>query len=82
MSENKGQSKEEKSASVLKEVHQKVADDQKSSLPDDGQPTDEEAPEQQKGSNADVDRSVGFDDQPVPEEAKEQVKDRDADSAR
>lgn len=53
MSENKGQSQEEKSASVLKEVHQKVADDQKSSLPDDGQPGPEEAKEQVKDTDAD-----------------------------
>ena len=73
MSENKDQSQEEKSASVLKEVHEK-ADNPKSGSPEDGQPTNEEAAEQQKGSDADVDRNVGFDDQPDGETAKEQEK--------
>ncbi len=66
MSENKNQSNEE---------------NHKSNLPEDAQPTAEEAAEQLKGSDADVDRSVGFDDQPDLEETKEQLKDTDADSA-
>lgn len=74
MSENKEHSQKEKSASALKEAHQKVAGGEQSGLPDDGQPTDEEAAEQLKGSDADVDRSVGFDDQPGSEDAKEQEK--------
>ena len=74
MSENKDQSNEEKAATVLKAVHQNVQDNPKSGLPDDVQPTDEEAAEQQKGSDADVDSNVGFDDQPDSEETKEQEK--------
>ena len=74
MTENKDQSNEEKATTVLKEVHQKVQDNPKSGLPDDGQPTEEEAAEQQRGSDADVDRNVGFDDQPDSEEIKKQEK--------
>ncbi|WP_442591943.1 hypothetical protein ACSBL2_12020 [Pedobacter sp. AW31-3R] len=74
MSENKDQSQEEKSASILKEVHQDVKENPASALPDDGQPTDEEAAEQQKGSDTDVDRNVGFDDRPDAETTKEQEK--------
>ena len=74
MNEDKGKLTEEKVVNVLKEVHQKVTDEPKSGLPGDDQPTDEEAAEQQKGSDADVDRSVGFDDQPDSEESKEQEK--------
>ena len=59
MSDNKDQSQEEKSASVLKEVHEK-ADNSKPGLPEDDQPSADEAAEQLKGSDADVDRSVGF----------------------
>ena len=49
---------------------------------DNNQRIAEETAEQLKGSDADVDRSVGFDDQPNLEETKEQVKDTDADSAK
>jgi len=73
MNKNKSQSQEKMSASALKEVHEK-ADNPKLRLPEDGQSTDEEAAEQQKGSDADVDRSVGFDDQPDAATAKEQEK--------
>ncbi|MHA4896284.1 hypothetical protein ACXZ1K_16140 [Pedobacter sp. PWIIR3] len=53
----------------------------KSALPNDGLPSAEETAEELKGSDADVDRSVGFDAQPGAEETKEQLKDTDADSA-
>jgi|GEM_PF-4146366 len=77
MSENNNKSREETSVSVLKDVHQNVKKSPESTLPDDGQPSAEEAAEQLKGSDADVDRSVGFDDQPDSEEAKEQEKGTD-----
>lgn len=59
---------------ALKEVHQKIKDEPNSALPDDSQPSAEEAAEQLKGSDADIDRNIGFDDQPSVEETKEQEK--------
>ena len=79
MSKNKEQSQEEKSIIALKEVHQKVAEDPKSGSPDKYQSSAEEAADQIKGSDADVDHSVGFDDQPAHEETREQIKDTNAD---
>ncbi|MCD0488172.1 hypothetical protein LPB86_08020 [Pedobacter sp. MC2016-14] len=43
------------------------------------QPSKEEAAEQLKGSDADVDKQVGFDDQPDDNEKLEQQKGSDAD---
>ena len=61
-------------------MHEK-ADNSKPASSEDDQPSADDAAEQLKGSDADIDRSVGFDDQPGPEETKEQLKDTDADLA-
>lgn len=80
MNEKQNQSPEEKAAAVLKEVNQKIKDNPEIAIPEDDQPSAEEAAEQLKGSDADVDHSVGYDDQPETKETESQKKGSDADS--
>ena len=70
---------EENAASALKDVNQKIKDHPEANMPSDDQPSSEEAAEQLKGSDADVDQNVGYDNQPDSTQVQEQTKGSDAD---
>jgi hypothetical protein len=70
---------EENAASVLKEVNQNIKDNPDDNKPGDAQPSSGEAAEQIKGSDADMDQTVGYDNQPDSTAAEKQVKGSDAD---
>lgn len=79
MSKDQQQSPEERAAIVLKEVNQKIKDIPTPTDSTDSQTSAEEVAQQQKGSDADVDQSVGFDHQSDVKEAAEQARGSDAD---
>jgi len=83
MNQDNSQSKEQKAAEVLKEVYQDAQDKPTSenNAATSELSTAEETSEQLKGSDADVDKNVGFDDQSSAEKTGEELKGSDADKA-
>lgn len=79
MSEHLNQSAKNKATTSLKDENQDMKNKQQK--PEQDHPKVEQTAEQIKGSDADIDRSVGFDNQPDVKDTAKQIKGSDADSA-
>lgn len=79
MSEHSNQSAEKKAVTALKDANQNMKNKQKK--PEQDQPKVKQTAEQIKGSDADIDRRVGFDDQPDVKQTAKEINGSDADSA-
>ena len=79
MDQEKSQTKEEKAASVLKEVYQDIEDKPIHQSESNDQLSSEQAAKEIRGSDADADYNVGQGTQPDAEDSAEEIKGSDAD---